>query len=136
MSMITIHTSVFLPWEEWEDEPTLKDSYSEVFDTAEYLDDLGDWSDDAHWNDDLEWVGTWVLATDVYAAAQLLSGHGHHFYASETSASPTDGTNVWYIEETDIDNYTGERREQTAHLSGFTEDEQREIYALVFPHGS
>ena len=136
MGMITIHTSVFLPWEEWEDEPTLKDSYSEDFDTAEYLDDLGDWSEDAHWNDDLEWIGTWVLATDVYAAAQLLNGHGHYFYTSETSASPTDGTHVWYIEETDIDNYTGEHRERTAHLSGFTENEQREIYALVFPHGS
>lgn len=132
MGMITIHTSVFLPWEDEEDEPTLKDSYSDEYDTRDYLDDLGDWSDDSHWNDNEEWVGTWVNATDVYAAAQLLMGHGHHFYASETSAYPTDGVNVWYIEETDIDNYTGERREQTAHLSGFTEDEQREIYALVF----
>lgn len=128
MGMITIHTSVFLPWEEWEDEPTLKNSYSDEFDTIDYLDELGGWSEDAHWNEEgTEWIGTWIPATDVQVAAELLNGHGHHFYASECSASPTDGVNVWYIEGTYIDNYTGERREQTAHLSGFTEDEQREI---------
>lgn len=131
MGMITIHTSEYHVWEEGEDEPNLKDSYSEDFDTADYTEDLGDWSADADWNDDGEWEGAWIPATDVYAAAQLLSGHGCNFYASETSASPTDGVNVWYIEETDIDNYTGERTEKTAHLSGFTEDEQREIYRLV-----
>jgi len=131
MGMITVYTSKFDPWENGEDEPNLNDSYSEDFHTADYLEDLGDWSEDSGFDDGEEWHGTWIPATDVYAAAHLLNGHGRNFYASETSAEPTDGVKVWYVEETYIHAYTGERTEKTAHLYGFTEDEQREIYALV-----
>jgi hypothetical protein len=131
VGMITIHASEFHVWEEGEDEPRLKMQYSEDFDTADYTEDLGDWSDDSDHDENGEWHGTWIPATDVYAAAQLLTGHGNEFYASETSAEPTDGVNVWYIQETDTHVYTGKRTEKTAHLSGFTEDEQRQIYAMV-----
>jgi hypothetical protein len=132
MGMITIHTTEYYVWQDDEDEPREKDSWSEDFDPEDYREDLGDYDENAGFDDDGEWHGDWIPATTVAAAIELLTGHGCNFYASECSASPTDGVNVWYIEETEIHPYTDERTEKTAHLYGFTEDEQRAIYNGVF----
>lgn len=129
MGMITIHTTRYNKWEEGEDEPTVKDQQTDEYDTDDYTEDLGDWSDNAEWDDEGNWSGEWIPATSVAAAVEMLIGHGTQFWAQETSAEPTDGVNVWYS-RSEHDVYTDALTEQTAHLSGFTEDEQREIYRL------
>lgn len=119
--MITVYVSQYAPAEEGDDELTKVFEDSEEFLISDYADDMGDWADRA--------CTQWVVADDVTVAVRLLDGYRGRFCASEASASPTDGVGVWYSDNGYDHPYTGARSEQTAHLKGFTEDEQRAIYA-------
>lgn len=51
-------------------------------------------------------------------------------YVSEASNYPWQ-PGSWYSEETYIHPYTGEREEKTYHLTGFTNEEQAEIWDAI-----
>lgn len=120
---ITVYVSQYAPMEEGDDEPTKVFEDSEEFLISDYADDMGDWADRA--------CTQWVVADAVTVAVRLLDGYRNRFYASEASASPTDGVDAWYSDAGYDHPYTGVQSEQTAHLAGFTEDEQRAIYAAL-----
>lgn len=123
--LITVHTRIFHPWRDGEDEPEVKTDDSDVFVVEDFQNDNGAWN-----HDDTEWTPASLADT---AVAMLRGAHTRFHVAEASQAGPhVDGShNPWYIAEPYVDPYSGEREESTAHLDGFTPDELRTIYAHV-----
>lgn len=122
--MITIYRSEYLPMQEGDDEPELISESEEILKISDYSEDLRFYRAG---NDD----GDLAYATDAQTAAELLDAYRSKFYCVGASSYPTDGVGVWYADQGYQGNYDGHRFEATAHLSGFSEDEQREIYTIL-----
>jgi hypothetical protein len=113
-----------------EENPYETETLTECSDALEYhADNLGEWIE--HWGTSV--AAEWEAASLVDTVVLLLTGYAHQFYAAETSDSPTDGVGVYYLDHPHTHPYTGVRTERSAHLEGFTAEQQREIYAGVFP---
>ena len=106
--IITSHTSIFAPWEEGQDEPTLTDTETDTYDCEPDEIDQDD------------------LRTPVEIAADVLQ------FVTEASSQPFQ-PGAWYSEESYVRPYTGETEEITYHLHGFTDAEQIAIHDAVLP---
>jgi hypothetical protein len=68
--------------------------------------------------------------TVVSMAVSFLTDKG----VMEPSCWPTWGIGTWYSTEPQIEDYsTAEEISYSFHLKGFTEDQERAIYAALFP---
>lgn len=125
---ITVYTTFYAKMVEGDDEPQKTGERTDEYVISVYSDVHGDWSDD-----ETKWIPAGIVETAVHI---LTDGQSGMLYASEASATPASGNNIWYSEETYKHPYTGERTERTAHLSGFSEDEQRAVYAGLVKAGA
>lgn len=128
---IRIHRTYFHPDDIYEGDIPRDDVRTEVHDEEwmiDHADNLGDWNDDC---------SKWIPASIAQSAADLIAETGcagRYAYTENPSFVPggwyelPDGETV--ADEWDA-NYTGRRMEVSCHLSGFTEDEEAEIYRLV-----
>jgi hypothetical protein len=105
---ITSYRSIFAPWEEGQDEPTLTDTDTRTYDCEPDEIDQAD------------------LRTAVEIAADVLQ------YVTDASVFPFH-PGAWYSDETYVRPYTGEIEEVTYHLDGFTDAEQIAIHDAVLP---
>jgi hypothetical protein len=105
---ITTYLLTYAPWEEHQDEPTLTDTQVETYSCD---------PDDVDQSDGRTAVD---IAADVLRYVIEASSSGFH-------------PGMWYVVETYVRPYTGEREEQTYHLDGFTEAEELDIATRVLP---
>jgi hypothetical protein len=128
---VKVITSIYHPWKEDEDEPRLK---SQEFDYHTIDDDMRDWHGDyknVHFSEVSGTTTSWVPASDVTVAVEmLLNGYRTDFYAGEASSEPNWTVATWYTQE-EYQDLEGFEVRKSAHLYGFTEDEEREIYSRV-----
>lgn len=139
---IAVHTLSEIPREEYFAESYGPDAYvTTILRIAEYAEDFGEMIDpgDARYPADLAGytLPLFVPASVVETATRLLTGEGmiNGFYASEASDSPWS-YGSWYDDEPYEHPYEGHITRSSAHLKGFTDDEEELIYRAVLPRAA